>query len=143
MEYNLDKVWYVMNGNGGIDTLIQKDEYLVNFDTIEFIYINENNVDKILENIREYYKKNGIKEILILRLRDYIKSFFEAKELLLSRSKLMHKRLLIVGKKEYESLLKKLLKTEKVTSKEAKYISTKIEKAVNDSEHRKIARRPV
>lgn len=143
MEYNLDKVWYVMNGNGGIDTLIQKDEYLVNFDTLEYIYINENNVDEISDAISEYYKKNGIKGILILRLRDYIRSFFEAKELLLSRSKLMHKRLLIVGRKEYESLLKNLLQTEKVTAKEAKYISTKIEKAVNNREHRKSARRPV
>ena len=143
MEYNLDKVWYVMDGSGGIETLIQKDEHLVNVDTLECIDINENNVDEICDDIREYYKKNGTKEILILRLRDYIRSFFEAKELLLSRSKLMHKRLLIAGKKEYENLLKELLKAEKVTSKEAKYISTKIEKAVNNREHRKNARRPI
>ena len=136
MEYNLDKVFYIMFNDSGIDTLIQKENHLVNVDTLDCI-------DEMFECVREHYRKNGITGILILRLRDYIRSFFEAKELLLSKSKLMHKRLSIVGKENYESLLENLLKSEKVTPKEAKYISTKIKNAVENRGRKKCARRPV
>ena len=143
MEYNLDKIFYIMLGDGKIETLIQKYNHLVNVDTLDCIDFEDVNIDKMFDSIRAYYKKNGTTGILILRLRDYIRSFFEAKELLLSKSKLMHKRLSIVGKENYDSLLENLLKSEKVTLKEAKYISKKIEKAVDNREHKKCARRPV
>ena len=143
MEYNLDKVFYIMFNDSGIDTLIQKENNFVNVDKLECIDVDDKNIEEMFECVREHYRKNGITGILILRLRDYIRSFFEAKELLLSKSKLMHKRLSIVGKENYESLLENLLKSEKVTPKEAKYISTKIKNAVENRERKKCARRPV
>ena len=150
-KYFADEVYYAQLKSGDIETWINANYYSVdNKSTDERIYLDSDK--SILNNILEHYKTERNEDVVVLRLSDYVRSYFEAKDLIFSKSPLLHKRYGMVWgarvkalrdtyleegsnsdyerSKDYywESGLNKLIKEQQVTEKEAVYIGQKIQK---------------
>ncbi|MBQ7351254.1 MAG: hypothetical protein IJW59_00080 [Clostridia bacterium] len=149
-KYSLDKVFYATLSNGEVESFIQGNNYSVdNVTNGHRIYLDSVYKINAYDSIFSYYKDIRLEEdVRILRLRDYINAFFESKDLVFSRSSLLHKRYGVVLKARAKALkdayldqqsytesrgfyldeyVSKLLQEQKVSEKEAIYISQKIQ----------------
>ena len=147
-KYALDKVFYATLSNGQVETLIQGNEHSVdNVSNGQRVYFKENM--KAYDRILSYYKDvRSEDDVRILRLKDYINAFFEAKDLVFSKSSLLHKRYGAVVKAKARALkdeylddpdhnhssgyylqgyISDLIQEQQVSEKEAVYIGQKIQ----------------
>jgi len=149
-KFPAKRIYYATLSNGLVETFIQENGYSIdNITKGDRIYVgDESRVEMLFESLRSYYKEIRAEDnVSLLRLADYMNSFFKTKDLIFSRSPLLLKRCAVELKANNRALkdqyygnysswkdecylqyyISNLLSTQKLSENEALYIAKKIE----------------